>query len=80
MEDIRIKAEPSKGRHDIALIGFPASAVLLAASPCSTLIDNAEFLSHIGSITSQVLRRLGIDNPLMDVHHDLPVDDAPIDP
>ncbi|ADN36564.1 protein of unknown function DUF75 [Methanolacinia petrolearia DSM 11571] len=51
MEDIRIKAEPSKGKHDIALIGFPGSG-LVGSISMQYLVDNAGF-EYVGSITSK---------------------------
>lgn len=51
MEDIRIKAEPSKSQHDMALIGFPGSG-LVGSISIQYLVDNAGF-EYIGNITSK---------------------------
>lgn len=51
MEDIRIKAEPSKSQYDFALIGFPGSG-LVGSISIQYLVDNAGF-EYIGSITSK---------------------------
>lgn len=51
MEDIKIKAEPSKSQHDTALIGFPGSG-LVGSISVQYLVDNAGF-EYIGSITSK---------------------------